>query len=103
MAFKRSLMIEGRRLLSNRYEDWWSELDNWGHYCDPDCCSGLWRFHVKSGVRMKLDISRRKYHWLVKRYPKMMDVAGEQDADRYERTGQYNENWRQEMVKRFGS
>src|ERR1051325_10205873 len=100
MAYKRSLTIEGRRSLSNRYEDAWQDSDSWGRYCD--CCSGPWRFQTSSRVERSLQVYRRKFKWLSKRYPKMIHALGELERKLYERTGRYNERWRQEMVELHG-
>jgi hypothetical protein len=98
MAYKRSSMIEGRRLVSIRYEESWSDLNDWGRFCDCSDCEGPRRFLHSATLDTKLQIYRRKFKWLSKRHPKLIELIGEQDADRYERTGQYNENWRQDIV-----
>jgi hypothetical protein len=42
---------------------------------------GLWRFETKSGVENNLDLGHRKFNWLSKRYPKLIDRAGNEAAD----------------------
>jgi len=100
MAYKRGLRLEGRRLLSKRWEDVWLDEQMWGYHCL--CCNPPgepWRFLQGAGP---FDVRRLKFRYLRKRYPKMMKLLADQEYKRYLRTGREDDAaWCQEMVRRY--
>jgi hypothetical protein len=54
-------------------------------------------------LQRKLDIWRRQFDWLNRRYPKMFRRLWHQKADWCERTGRDDDGWWEEMVARFVS
>ena len=99
MAYKRGLRIENGRLLSKRWENFWLAEQRWGNTCL--CCNPPgypWRFITSSAID---PVALRKFHYLWKRYPKMMKMLSDQKAEWCERTGRDADGWWQEIVERY--
>ncbi len=114
MAYKRGLLIEKNRLKSKRWEDESISNSIWGHTCD--CCGiscvpavlknvpyGLWRFEANIFTTDKLDVRRRKFDWILKLYPKLIDHLRDQKAEWCERTGRDDDGWWESMVEKYGA
>jgi hypothetical protein len=102
MAFERGLEIEGRRLLPkhSRFISDIEDLESIGHTCF--CCEGgFWRYLPKYSLRIKLDPRRRRFRYLRKQHPRLMQRLSQAVAKKSDRAGKSDDEWWLRMVQRY--
>ena len=101
MPYERNLYIDQWGRLKPKHSQFCEDsfkMSHWGKTCDccgigntpellkdcPDPGAGVWRFEIKRSLQGKLDIRHKKFLWLRKRFPGLIqqsdsDLGGNDD------------------------
>jgi len=101
VPYKRTLDIEGNRLVAKNSQFERLVTD---HYCTGTlchCCEGFWRFLPNPFLRSKLDVRNLKYKWFTKSRRKLWKNLYDAEADKYVATGREDLHWWKTIVDRY--